>query len=118
MAGLLGLFRGERSLPSTYWVCYVGGSAVAIAAIYAWLTGAGYLLAYPIAYRLCFYLVIGWVLFVTYFIGAGVARSALNQRPRGVWAWLAIVIVALAMISVPMNLFGLWPWTKKKPNVS
>ncbi|OCO98684.1 MULTISPECIES: hypothetical protein [unclassified Ensifer] len=70
MAGLLGLFRGERSLSFTYWVCYVGGSAAAIAAIYAWLTGAGYLLAYPTAYRLCFYLVIGWVLFVTCFIGA------------------------------------------------
>lgn len=108
MSELLKVIRGQRSLPFTYWICYVGGTVIAFVAFYAWLASAGHFVAIPTIYGFGFYIIIGWILFLTFFIGAGVARSALNRRPRGVWAWLAIAVVALGMIQVPMALLG-WP---------
>lgn len=108
MSELLKVIRGQRSLPFTYWICYVGGTVLAFVAFYAWLASAGHFVTIPTIYGFGFYIIIGWILFLTFFIGAGVARSALNRRPRGVWAWLAIAVVALGMIQVPMALLG-WP---------
>lgn len=96
-------------MPFTYWVCYVGDSLAILAAFYGWIVSTASFLHYPSVHQIGLYLLIAGIFFVTYIVGAGVARSALNRQPRDAWTWIAIAVVVLAMFRVPMEYMGVWP---------
>lgn len=109
MRSLLSVVRGERSLPFTYWVCYVGGSLAILAVFYGWVVSTASFIHYPSVHQIGLYLLIAGIFFVTYIVGAGVAQSALNRQPRDAWTWIAIAVVVLVMFRVPMEYMGVWP---------
>ena len=93
MGKIFSILWGERSLPFTYWICYIGGSLVGIAGIYGLVWAAGAFGDASTA-KWAMFVSVSWGLFVTYFVGTAVVLSALNREPQDVWAWLAIATVA------------------------
>lgn len=93
MGKIYSILWGERSLPFTYWICYIGGSLIGIMGLYllGWTAGV-----FGDATMVKWTIVLGvsWGVFVTYFIGTAVVLSALNREPQDVWSWLAIATVA------------------------
>jgi len=94
MGQIFSILWGERSLPFTYWICYIGGSLIGIAGIYGLVWAAGFFgNASMVKWALFFS--VSWGLFVTYFVGTAVVLSALNRQPQDVWTILAIATVGL-----------------------
>ena len=94
MGQIFSVLWGERSLPFTYWICYIGGSMLGIAGIYGLVWAAGAFGDASMVKWAAFFSV-SWGLFVTYFVGTAVVLSALNRQPQDVWSVLAIATVAL-----------------------
>lgn len=90
MGQFFSILWGERSLPFTYWICYIGGSLLGVAGLHMAASAFGD--ASMVKWTV--FLSISWGLFVTYFVGTAVVLSALNREPQDVWSFLAIVTVA------------------------
>jgi hypothetical protein len=93
MGQVYSILWGERSLPFTYWICYIGGSLFGIAAIYGLVWAAG-IFGDASMVKWATFFSVSWGLFVTYFVGTAVILSALNRQPQDVWTWLAIATVS------------------------
>lgn len=91
MGQIYSILWGERSLPFTYWICYIGGSLVAIVGLHL----AGGALGDATIVKWTTFVSLSLGLFVTYFVGTAVVLSALNREPPDVWSFLAIATVAL-----------------------
>ncbi|MGC4024609.1 MAG: hypothetical protein QM744_05290 [Mesorhizobium sp.] len=92
MGQIHSILWGERSLPFTYWICYIGGSLLGIAGIYGVAEAAGVFGSASMVKWILF-LSVSWGLFVTYFIGTAVVLSAMNRQPQDIWSILAIATV-------------------------
>ena len=82
------LWRGQYSLPITYWGFGVLGTLVLRAA--TWLLPPTITNAIAAVVALCFYLIV---------VQVGVWRAASAHKGPVVWAWLAKVIAALSVLN-------------------
>ena len=97
------MWRGEESLPFTYWLCYfLPGLAITIL-LYGLI--ASVFLLDPAVYDLLLYTLLGFAIVVTYGCGVAVIRSAGNRKPVGFWGGAACVVVVLGMIRLPVEFF-------------
>jgi hypothetical protein len=103
MGQIFSILWGERSLPFTYWICYIGGSLLGIAGIYAigWLAGV---FGDASTVKWVVFISVSWGLFVTYFVGTAVVLSAMNRQPQDIWSILAIATVGLIALHSTYNI--------------
>lgn len=92
MGQIFSILWGERSLPFTYWICYIGGTILALTGIYG-LAGVAGVFGSASTVKWVLFLSVSWGLFVTYFVGTAVVLSAMNRKEQDVWSLLAIVTV-------------------------
>ncbi|RFC69360.1 MULTISPECIES: hypothetical protein [Mesorhizobium] len=92
MGQIFSILWGERSLPFTYWICYIGGTILALTGIYG-LAGLAGSFGSASTVKWVLFLSVSWGLFVTYFVGTAVVLSAMNRKEQDVWSLLAIATV-------------------------
>ena len=97
MGRIFSILWGERSLPFTFWVCYIGGTILGLAAIYGLVWAAAYF-GNAAMVKWSMFFSVSWGLFITYFVGTAVVLSANNRKPQDVWTWLAIAAVSLVAL--------------------